>query len=58
MEITVDDHRFDIELRVNDRRLPLRIDEDLVDDYFDGGSVEAEERLGRILERALMGLKQ
>jgi hypothetical protein len=52
------DHRFDVELRVNDRRLPLRIDEDLVDDYFDGGSLEAEERLGRILERALIGLRQ
>jgi hypothetical protein len=52
------DHRFDVELKVNDRRLPLRIDEDLVDDYFDGGSLEAEERLGRILERALIGLKQ
>jgi len=50
--------RFDVELKVDGKRLPLRIDEDIVDDYFDRGSIEAEERLGRILERALAGLRQ
>ena len=50
--------RFDVELRVNGGKLPLRIDEDIVDDYFDRGSIDSEERLGRILERALAGSKQ
>jgi len=50
--------RFDVELKVDGKRLPLRIDEDIVDDYFDRGSMEAEARLGRILERSLAGLRQ
>jgi hypothetical protein len=50
--------RFDVELQVNDGRLPLRIDEDLVDDFFDGGSEESERELARILDRALVGVRQ
>jgi hypothetical protein len=50
--------RFDVELQVNARVLPLRIEEAVVDDYFDNGSKEAEERLGHILDRALVGLRQ
>ena len=54
---TVQD-RFDVELQVNGRVLPLRIEEAVVDDYFNNGSNEAEERLGHILDRALVGLRQ
>ena len=54
---TVQD-RFDVELPINGRVLPLRIEEFVVDDYFDNGSSEAEERLGHILDRALVGLRQ
>ena len=52
------EHRFDVELRIDGRTAPLRIEESLVDDYFDSGSTDAEERLGRILDRALVGLRQ
>jgi len=50
--------RFDVELQVNGRVLPIRIEEAVVDDYFDNGSKEAEERLGHILDRALVSLRQ
>jgi hypothetical protein len=54
---TVQD-RFDVEIQINGRVLVLRIDESLVDDYFDGGSAESEQRLAQILDRALVGLRQ
>jgi hypothetical protein len=54
---TVQD-RFDVELQINGRALPLRIDEAVVDEYFDNGSNEAEEKLGHIVDRALAGLRQ
>jgi hypothetical protein len=50
--------RFDIELQVNDRVLPLRIDESIIDDYFDGGSGDSEQRLSQILDRALASMRQ
>src|SRR3954452_13109407 len=37
--------RFDVEVQVNGKVLPLRIEETLVDDYFDNGSADSEERL-------------
>jgi hypothetical protein len=52
------DGRFDVDLRVNGNTVPIRIDEDLVDDYFDSGSEDAEQRLKRILERALASTVQ
>ena len=52
------EHRFDVEVQVNGRSLPLRIDEAMVDDYFDGGSAEAEIRLAHILDRAFVGIRQ
>ena len=52
------EHRFDVEIEVNGRSVPLRIEETLVDDYFDGGSIDAEERLGRILDRAVRVVQQ
>ncbi len=54
---TVQD-RFDVEMQINGRVLPLRIEESVVDDYFENGSKEAEERLGHIFDRALVGLRQ
>ena len=51
-------HRFDVELQLNGKTLPLHIEETVVDDYFDGGSNEAEQRLAHILDRALVGLRQ
>lgn len=50
--------RFDVEIQINGRVLPLRIEESVVDDYFENGLKEAEERLGHILDRALVGLRQ
>ncbi len=50
--------RFDVEIQINGRVLPLRIEESVVDDYFENGSKEAEERLEHILDRALVGLRQ
>jgi ribosome-associated translation inhibitor RaiA len=50
--------RFEVELQIDGRGVPLRIEETLVNDYFDCGSVDAEEKLGRILERALVGVTQ
>jgi restriction endonuclease S subunit len=50
--------RFDVEIQVNGRVLPLRIEETVVDDYFDSGSPDAEQRLAQILDRALVGLRQ
>lgn len=50
--------RFDVEVQVNGRTLPLRIDEALVDDYFDNGSADSEQRLAQILDRAFIGIRQ
>jgi hypothetical protein len=50
--------RFDVEVQVNGKVLPLRIEETLVDDYFDNGSADSEERLAHILDRAFVGLRQ
>jgi len=38
--------------------IPLRIDETLVDDLFGSGSADAEQRQGRIIDRALVGISQ
>ena len=50
------EHRFDVLLKINGKTLPVRVDETVVDDYFDSGSVEAEKDLARILDRALMSV--
>ena len=50
------EHRFDVTAQLNGRVLQLRIDEDLVDDFFDSGSVEAEHNLTRVVDRALLGV--
>jgi hypothetical protein len=50
--------RFDIEVQLDGRVLPLRIEESIVDDYFDSGSADAERRLAQILDRAFVGMRQ
>jgi hypothetical protein len=45
--------RFDVMLRVNGASLPLRIKEGIVDDLFESGSAEAEDKLLRILKATL-----
>lgn len=50
------EHRFDVTAQLNGRVLQLRIDEDLVDEFFDSGSVEAEHNLTRVVDRALLGV--
>jgi hypothetical protein len=47
--------RFDIWLRAGNEAIPLRIAEQVVDDLFEAGSSEAEQKLGRILSTALVG---
>ncbi len=47
--------KFEVEAKVNGRTLPLRIREDLIDDLFEAGSPEADDRLTRIL-RTTLGL--
>ncbi len=47
------DERFEIELTVADAVIPLRVAEDLVDDLFERGSADAENRLVRVLDPAL-----
>ena len=46
------DHRFDVEIQEDQAVIPLRISEDLIDDLFESGSAEAEQRLTRILNIA------
>jgi hypothetical protein len=43
-------NRFDVELKLDGNVIPVSINKDLVDDLFESGSVEAEQRLQRILE--------
>jgi hypothetical protein len=54
--LVVVEEKFTVELEVNGRPLVLRIDESIVDDFFDSGSEEAEKKLGRILDRALLAV--
>ncbi len=54
--LDVVEHRFILELDVNGKPKVLRIDENIVDDYFDSGSMDAEANLSRVLDRALLGV--
>lgn len=47
------DGKFEVEMDVNGRTIPLRIREELIDDLFEAGSPDAEERLARILQTTL-----
>ncbi|MGA2905622.1 MAG: hypothetical protein ABSD98_17495 [Candidatus Korobacteraceae bacterium] len=54
--LDVVEHRFIVELNVNGRPRIIRVDEGIVDDYFDSGSTEAEANLARIFDRALLSV--
>jgi len=54
--LDVVEHRFMVELDVNGKSRILRIDENIVDDYFESGSMDAEANLARVLDRALLGV--
>jgi hypothetical protein len=45
--------RFEISLTVDSRSIPLRIAEEIVDDYFDSGSPEMGRRLDQVLNLAI-----
>jgi len=49
--------RFEVLLVINGSRLPLRISEEIVDDLFESGSAEAEEKLVRLLN-STVGLRE
>ena len=49
--------RFDVEVKVNGRILPLRIREEVIDGLFEAGDADVEERLVRIL-RSTVGLAE
>ena len=51
------EHRFEVLLAANGFRLPLRISEDIIDDLFESGSAEAEEKLARLLN-STVGLRE
>jgi hypothetical protein len=50
------EQKFTVELEIKGRPVFLRSNESLVDDFFDSGSEEAEKSLGRVLDRALLGV--
>ncbi len=47
------EHLFEVQARVGEGVLRFRVDENIVDDLFDSGSKEAEERLWRVIEYAI-----
>ncbi len=49
------DRTFDAEIRLEDRTLPVRIRESIIDDLFEGGSEQAKVNIDRILGIALSG---
>ena len=52
------DEKFEVQIQVNGRVIPLKIREDLIDDLFEGGAPDAEERLCRILKTVLGLMEQ
>jgi hypothetical protein len=47
------EHKFEVELLLNGRVIPLRIDEDLADDLLESGTTDADQRLERIINRMI-----
>jgi hypothetical protein len=47
------ENRFDIAIRLNGDVIPLRVNEDVVNDLFESGSYAAERRLSRILNTTI-----
>lgn len=46
--------KFEVEARLDGQVLKFRVDEDLVDQLFEGGSEVAERRIQRVIELALL----
>jgi hypothetical protein len=51
------DEKFEVQVHINGRVIPLKVREDLIDDLFEAGSADAEERLTRIV-RTTLGLME
>lgn len=47
------EQRFDVDLVEGNAHIPTRIREEVVDDFFEGGSLEAESKIIRVLETAI-----
>lgn len=47
------EQRFDVDLVEGNTHIPVRIREEIVDDFFEGGSSEAEGRILRVIETAV-----
>ena len=47
------DRRFNVDLLDQGSHIPVRIREEIVDDFFEGGSSEAEARIVRVIETAI-----
>jgi len=47
------EQRFDVDLVDEGTHIPVRIREEIVDDFFEGGSSDAESRIIRVLESAI-----
>jgi hypothetical protein len=50
------DGRFEVEGKAGETPLFIRVDEGIVDELFESGSVEADQRLSRVLDGALDSL--
>ena len=50
------EHEYRIELTVNERTIPFRVSEGLVDDFIEGGSADIGRLIERNLETVLTGL--
>jgi hypothetical protein len=46
--------KFEVEAKLDGQVLRFRVDEDLVDELFEGGSEVAEKRIERVIELALL----
>lgn len=51
--LSTTDHRFDVDVADKGFSVPLRIREDVVDDFFEGGSSDAEKSILRIVATAM-----
>ena len=47
------EQRFDVDLIEGSNHIPVRMREEIVDDFFEGGSSEAETRIIRVIETAV-----
>ena len=47
------DGKFEVSLVLGGRSVPMRVAEEIVDDYFDSGSPDMEQRIERVLSLAI-----